>query len=121
MRQVLGITKAISDETRLRALMMLRGGELCVCQIIEALGLAPSTVSKHMTILHDAGLVERRKDGKWHYYRWTPPKAAAREARQALKWIDESLANEPAIQRDRQVLCCVTAKDREDAACCYRG
>jgi ArsR family transcriptional regulator, arsenate/arsenite/antimonite-responsive transcriptional repressor len=42
---------------------------LCLSQIIELLGLAPSTVSKHMAILHQAGLAETRKDGRWIYYR----------------------------------------------------
>ena len=68
MRQILEITRALGDENRLRALMMLREGELCVCQIIELLGLAPSTVSRHMAILHDSGLVETRKEGRWIYY-----------------------------------------------------
>lgn len=120
MRQVLAINKAVADETRLRALMMLRDGELCVCQIIEALGLAPSTVSKHMTILHDAGLIERRKEGKWHYYRWAG-RSAPLPVRRALKWLDEALGDEAAILRDRDTLCCVTAKDREESACCYRA
>ncbi|GIW77819.1 MAG: hypothetical protein KatS3mg104_2882 [Phycisphaerae bacterium] len=47
----LNITKALSDETRVRALLALREGELCLCQIIEMLGMAPSTVSKHMDLL----------------------------------------------------------------------
>jgi ArsR family transcriptional regulator, arsenate/arsenite/antimonite-responsive transcriptional repressor len=68
MKEFLGLTKALSDESRVRALMALMGGELCVCQIIELLGLAPSTVSKHMAILHQAGLVETRKEGRWIYY-----------------------------------------------------
>ena len=61
--------KALADETRLRALCALRGQELCVCQLIEMLQLAPSTVSKHLTILKDAGLVDSRKNGRWVYYR----------------------------------------------------
>ncbi len=63
------ITRALSDQHRLRALMSLHNGELCVCQIIELLALAPSTVSKHMAILKAAGLVESRKDSRWVYYR----------------------------------------------------
>ncbi|MHC4156850.1 MAG: ArsR/SmtB family transcription factor [Planctomycetota bacterium] len=55
------IAKALSDENRVRALMMLSEGELCVCQLIEMLALAPSTVSKHMSILFQAGLVNARK------------------------------------------------------------
>jgi len=69
MKTLLLVTKALADENRLRALWMLREHEVCVCQIVEFLELAPSTVSKHMTILKNAGLVEARKDGRWIYYR----------------------------------------------------
>lgn len=60
--------KALGESNRLRAFMALRQEELCVCQIIELLGLAPSTVSKHLTILSHAGVVESRKKGRWVYY-----------------------------------------------------
>lgn len=63
------LSGALSDENRLRALLSLRNGELCVCIITEILKLAPSTVSKHMSILRDAGLVLSRKEGRWIYYR----------------------------------------------------
>ena len=69
MRDRLDELKALADETRLRALCALRGGELCVCQLIALLDLAPSTVSKHLSILRAARLVESRKDGRWMYYR----------------------------------------------------
>lgn len=60
---------ALSDPTRLRLLLALRDGELCACQLIALVGLAPSTVSKHLTLLRDAGLVAARKDGRWVHYR----------------------------------------------------
>ena len=60
MNDLLTITNALADEGRLRALAALFPGELCACQIIELLGLAPSTVSKHMAILRHAGLVQSR-------------------------------------------------------------
>ena len=60
MRGCLAITKALSDANRVRVLMGLTTGELCVCQIIEMLSLAPSTVSKHMSVLRQARLVESR-------------------------------------------------------------
>ncbi|MBW2408107.1 MAG: winged helix-turn-helix transcriptional regulator, partial [Deltaproteobacteria bacterium] len=50
----MAITRALSDQNRVRALMALKDRELCVCQIIELLDLAPSTVSKHMSILANA-------------------------------------------------------------------
>ncbi|MBI3460389.1 winged helix-turn-helix transcriptional regulator [Candidatus Acetothermia bacterium] len=61
MREIVTITKALANEVRLRILMLLSEGELCACQIIEVLDLAPSTVSKHLSILHQARLVDARK------------------------------------------------------------
>jgi DNA-binding transcriptional ArsR family regulator len=59
--------RALGHPARLRAVAMLRSGELCVCQITEVLGLAPSTVSAHLKELRQAGLTGERKDGKWVY------------------------------------------------------
>jgi DNA-binding transcriptional ArsR family regulator len=69
MQDIMDVLKALADETRLRALCALRNGELCVCQLIALLDLSPSTVSKHLSILRSARLVESRKDGRWMYYR----------------------------------------------------
>jgi DNA-binding transcriptional ArsR family regulator len=69
MTRLNAVGMALSDPNRVRALMALRNGELCVCQLIELLQLAPSTVSKHMSILKQAGLVASRKDSRWVYYR----------------------------------------------------
>jgi DNA-binding transcriptional ArsR family regulator len=80
MRDCLNITKALSDENRLRMLMALRDGELCVCQLTELMGLAMSTVSKHLSILYQAGLVDARKEGRWMYYS-LPGKGASPAAR----------------------------------------
>lgn len=63
------ITKALSDPNRVRGLLALRNGELCICQITELLNLAPSTVSKHMSVLKQADLVTSRKDSRWVYFR----------------------------------------------------
>lgn len=120
MQQFIAITKALSDETRARALMSLAEGELCVCQIIEVLGLSPSTVSKHMTVLQQAGLVERRKDGRWHYYRLAE-ETATPTVRRALDWTLEALAHEKKIATDAQALCCIRQRDREELTACYSG
>ncbi len=69
MRDFMLITKALSDETRVRIMKLLEGGELCVCQLIEVLDMGQSTVSKHLGILKMAGMVEARKEGTWSYYR----------------------------------------------------
>ena len=62
------IGKALDNPIRVRALAALRERELCVCEFIELFGLAPSTVSKHMRVIADAGLVDRRRAGKWTYW-----------------------------------------------------
>ncbi len=69
LSSIVRIGLALSDTTRVRLLFALRGGELCVCQLIELVGLSPSTVSKHLSILRDAGMVESRKEGRWVHYR----------------------------------------------------
>src|SRR3972149_2235947 len=68
MNETVSIAKALSDRGRLWVWMFLVPGELCVCQIVEALGLAPSTVSRHLSILQQAGFLLSRKDRRWVYY-----------------------------------------------------
>jgi ArsR family transcriptional regulator len=80
----------LSDPNRVRILLSLRRGELCVCQITEMFGLANSTVSKHLSILHHAGLVLSRKTERWVYYR-LPDKSAPVAVREALDWVLKSL------------------------------
>ena len=59
---------ALSDETRLAILEMLRGGERCVCELQDELEAAQSRLSFHLRVLKDAGLVTDRKEGRWSYY-----------------------------------------------------
>lgn len=65
--------KSLSDETRLRILALLQGGELCVCDLMAVLELPQSTVSRHLATLRHAGLVEDRRQGVWMYYRLATP------------------------------------------------
>ena len=97
LRDVLSVTKALSDAQRVRILMLLRDGELCVCQIVAVLRLANSTISKHLSILSTSGLVEVRKDGRWSYYR---PAAAEH----ALRWIWKELGGDDQIRADQTLL-----------------
>ena len=62
------VFKAFCDENRLRILEMLRTGEKCACKLLDDLHITQSTLSHHMKILCDAGIVQGRKDGKWVYY-----------------------------------------------------
>ncbi|HYA43280.1 MAG TPA: metalloregulator ArsR/SmtB family transcription factor [Syntrophobacteraceae bacterium] len=103
MLEFMNITKALADENRVRALMALRCGELCVCHLIELLGLAPSTVSKHLSILKQARLVDGRKDGRWIYYRLAG-NGAPMAVQLALNWLESSLENHPQIRADAQRL-----------------
>ena len=103
MKSTLKITKALSDIQRLRILMMLRTGELCVCQIIAVLGLAPSTVSKHLSLLSAADLVSSRKEGRWAYYR-LPEGGMLKTVKPLLKWLEESLSGDDSIAKDETKL-----------------
>jgi ArsR family transcriptional regulator, arsenate/arsenite/antimonite-responsive transcriptional repressor len=62
---------ALSDETRLEILDMLRGGERCVCELQDKLDAAQSRLSFHLRVLKEAGLVSDRREGRWSYYRIT--------------------------------------------------
>jgi len=112
MKATLRVTKALADLQRVRILMMLGPGELCVCQITEVLALAPSTVSKHLSILSAAGLVDSRKDGRWAYYR-LPEGTAGAFVRPVLKWLTEALKDDETIGQDAQDLKRAVACDPE--------
>ncbi|MBI5875373.1 MAG: metalloregulator ArsR/SmtB family transcription factor [Deltaproteobacteria bacterium] len=68
MREITKIYKALSDETRLRILNLLHDEALCVCNIMSVLEMGQSKVSRHLTYLKHAGLIEDRRKGKWVYY-----------------------------------------------------
>jgi len=68
MEKTTAFFKALSDETRLRILKLLEGGELCVCDITAALDMTQPNVSFHLGILKEAGLIKDRKAGRWSYY-----------------------------------------------------
>ena len=112
MVEILNITKALADENRIRALMLLTEGELCVCQIIEMLGLAPSTVSKHMSILRQAGLVKAQKQGRWMHYSLAD-EGCSKEVDQILDWLSSGLKEDAVIQKDREKLKSMLMIDKE--------
>ena len=71
MKLFIRIMKALSDPNRVRFIKLLGTKELCVCELRQLIGLAQSTVSKHLKILEEAGLVTYRKEGSWIIYRLT--------------------------------------------------
>lgn len=68
MHDLLRIFKALSDETRIRLLKLLQQRELCVCELMQALDMTQSRVSRNLGILKSAGLVKDRRDGLWVHY-----------------------------------------------------
>jgi ArsR family transcriptional regulator, arsenate/arsenite/antimonite-responsive transcriptional repressor len=68
------IFRALSDRTRLRILNLLQDDEVCVCHLVDVLGVPQPTTSRHLSYLRKAGLVVARKEGLWMHYRLAPPK-----------------------------------------------
>lgn len=101
MFDTLTIARALSDANRLRILMALRTAPLCVCQITAFLDLAPSTTSKHLSILRQSRLIESTKQGRWVYYQLAGPDAPAPVMR-ALEWIMPTLSEDPRIMHDAE-------------------
>jgi len=94
------VLKALAHPVRLRLLAMLRGGELCVCQMTAVLELAASTVSAHLADLKRAGLVDERKDGRWVFHRL----AESTEAAAHLEPVWRSIARDPQVESDTRLL-----------------
>lgn len=120
MRAISTLAKALSDEGRLRVLLALREQELCVCQITALLQLAMPTVSRHMAVLQQAGLVTSRKSGRWVYYRLTQPPADS-PAATALQWVFTTLADHATATADSRKLRTILACDPEDICRQQRG
>ena len=113
MRDLLAITKALADENRLRAIGLLRSQELCLCQIVEVLELASSTVSRHMSILHQARLVESRKEGRWAYFR-LGGEEAQQSVHDALAMVLAALSRDKQARADQKTLKSVLKIQREE-------
>ena len=104
LEELIRIHKALAHPVRVRVLAMLRGGELCVCQLNAVIGLAPSTISAHLAELKDAGLVGERKEGRWVHYRLV----AAEARKDALAALWPALAADPLIADDAALLEAIT-------------
>ena len=102
MLDFLTVTKALTDENRLRIMMAMREREMCVCQVTAFLDLAPSTTSKHLSVLRQARLIESSKHGKWVYYRLADPKKSGKAVRDALHLVLNNLSDHPAVLRDEE-------------------
>jgi ArsR family transcriptional regulator len=101
MRDFLKITKALSDKTRVRIFKMLQYKAMCVCEVQTILGMAQSTVSKHLQLLEDAGLITSTKEGLWVNYKLAKDSHnvyAAPVARYLIGILDD----DPQVVADRE-------------------
>ncbi|HAI11442.1 MAG TPA: ArsR family transcriptional regulator [Phycisphaerales bacterium] len=108
--QLTPITKAMADESRLRVLSALSLGELCLCQIVALLELAPSTVSRHMGVLVGAELVVTRKAGKWTYYTLNNTRQPG-IIKHTLKWLEKVREDDPVWLADQKKLAVICEQD----------
>lgn len=112
MEKTLKQIKALADGNRLRIVMALSAhDELCVCQITELLQVSTPTVSRHMSVLQNAGLVKNRKDARWVHYRLASGFPDA-----LLNWAQTSVEDSEVISNDRKTLETIVANP-VDALC----
>lgn len=96
LKSYLKVMKALADRSRVQIVKMLQKREMCVCELQAVLGLAQPSVSKHLRILEEAGLVEHRKEGLWVNYR-LPDTAESVYADHLQKVLKGWLNDDPAI------------------------
>ena len=112
MKSFIKVMKALSDPSRVKIIKALQHKQMCVCELREALGLAQPTVSKHLKILEECGLVEYRKDGLWVDYYLADGKSSPYAA-SLLGSLRQWLEDDPEIDKlikeipfiNREVVC----------------
>ena len=67
-KQIANMFKALGDENRIQIIELLMGSERCACNLLDEMKISQPTLSHHMKILVECGLVNDRKEGKWHHY-----------------------------------------------------
>ena len=108
MNTLLSMTKALADGGRLRVIgALFRIDSLCVCEIVELLGLSAPTVSRHMGVLQNAGLVQSSKEGQWVFYR------LAETFPESLRlWLMEAMSDSDVPEKDLRILEDIMNSDR---------
>jgi ArsR family transcriptional regulator len=99
--------RALADRTRLRLLNLIADQEVCVCYLVEVLGLPQPTISRHLAYLRRSGIVAARRQGKWMHYCVVPPQNEP--ARRLLVEVLRGLSSDQAMQKERARLhgaCC---------------
>lgn len=104
--------RAFSDQTRLRILHLLQGGELCVNDLVEIIGVPQPTASRHLAYLRRAELVVARKEGQWIHYGLAPARSPFQK--KLLECLSKCFEEVPEIQKDAKR----GAKLRKTGGCC---
>ena len=99
------VFKAFCDETRLLALALLQSGEKCACELLEQVNVSQSTLSHHMKILLESGIVISRKEGKWTYY------AISQEGSENAVALLKKITSFTAEQVENKKECCAWVKN----------
>jgi ArsR family transcriptional regulator len=103
VRELAKVLKALSDETRLRVVNLILERECCVCEVMQALGISQTRASRNLSLLCDAGLLERRKEGLWTLYSVNREDLPAHLA-ELLDAVHQTLATDRAAVQDRERL-----------------
>lgn len=106
--------RAFSDRTRLRILHLLVNGEMCVCDIVAIIRVPQPKASRHLAYLRRAGLIEKRKQGLWAYYKLTAP--ASSFHRSLIKCLKECFTDVPELASDAKRAsrsCCQPAAQKK--------
>ncbi|GAB4478451.1 MAG: hypothetical protein OHK0044_25430 [Burkholderiaceae bacterium] len=102
------VLDVLADEVRRRILVLLDEHDLCVCELVNALDLPQPTVSRHLTVMREAGIVEQSREGRFAFYRVSGGLPAW--ARQMLDALREGAARETPYRSDRRRLTLIAAR-----------
>ncbi|MFI5251607.1 MAG: ArsR/SmtB family transcription factor [Bacteroidota bacterium] len=103
MNDLLPSIKSISEEIRLRIILLLLDKEACVCELMAVFKMAQSKLSHHLIILRDAGLLHDEKRGKWNYYK-VNTKSLSPVNKELVGLLLRSSVNDPIYEKDKIVL-----------------
>lgn len=119
MKKTAQIFKALSDETRLRVMKLLQERELCVCELIQVLQMSQPRISRHLSVLKNAGLVDDRREGKWVYY--SLAKEAVKEDVKVLFNMLSCIANDShTVNADKEKLKKAIKLSETNGTCCAK-
>ena len=102
MIDTVDLFRLLADETRLRILILLTRGELCVCDIMSVIGATQSKTSRHLAYLRNAGLVEDRREGLWIHYSLAKPTGVLQQ--RVFEWLRHAESELPQAVEDLRTL-----------------